>query len=127
MQSMIHVRSIKPIGNFEVLLQFSNGEQRVVDLEPPLRGPIFEPIRNDLESFRTVRVDEELGTIAWSNGADIDPDVLYGSHVPAWMEDEEDLSEAKKLELDRRLEAYWREPEAGVTWEELKGKIESLV
>lgn len=85
---MIRVSSIEPLGNFEVLLQFSNGEQKVVDLEPLLRGPIFEPVMNDPTFFRSVRVDEELGTIVWSNGADIDPDVLYGSHVPAWMEDE---------------------------------------
>jgi hypothetical protein len=24
----------------------------------------------------------------WPNGADIDPDVLYGSHVPVWMKPE---------------------------------------
>lgn len=88
---MVQVRSVKPLGNFEVLLKFSNGDWRVVDLKPFLRGPIFAPIRNDLAYFRTVRVDEELGTIAWSNCADIDPDVLYGSHAPAWMEDEKGL------------------------------------
>jgi hypothetical protein len=79
------VRNVTPLDGFEVLLHFSNGEQRVVDLEPLLRGPIFEPIKNDPAFFRSVRVDEELGAIAWSNGADIDPDVLYGSHVPAWI------------------------------------------
>ena len=42
--------------------------------------------------FRAVRVDEELGTIVWPNGADIDPDVLYGSHLPAWMEPERVLA-----------------------------------
>jgi len=36
------------------------------------------------------------------------------------------LTEAQKQELDRRLEAYQRDPEAGVTWEELKAKIKSL-
>ncbi len=120
---MICVLSAKPLGNFEVLLEFSNSEKKVVDLEPLLRGPIFEPIRNDLAYFRTVRVDEELGTIVWSNGADIAPDVLYGSRVPAWMEDEDNLTEAQKRELDRRLEDYKREPGAGVTWEELRAKL----
>jgi hypothetical protein len=85
---MVEVSSIKVLEKFHVALEFSNGERKVVDLEPFLRGPIFEPLRNDPELFRTVRVDEELGTIAWENGADIDPDVLYGSHVPVWMEED---------------------------------------
>jgi len=36
------------------------------------------------------------------------------------------LTEAQKQELDRRLEAYYQDPEAGVSWEELKAKIKSL-
>lgn len=83
---MILIRSVIPLEQFQVRLEFSNGEQKVVDLAPLLRGPIFEPIRQSPEMFRAVRVDEELGTIVWPNGADMDPDVLYGSHQPAWME-----------------------------------------
>ncbi len=83
---MVEVRSVKVLDKFRVDLEFSNGEHKIVDLEPFLRGPVFEPVRTDPEFFRTVRVDEELGTIVWENGADMDPDVLYGSHVPAWME-----------------------------------------
>jgi hypothetical protein len=86
---MILVRSVKPLRQFQVELEFSNGEQKVVDLEPWLRGPIFEPLRQSPELFRSVRVDEELGTIVWDNGADMDPDVLYGTHLPAWMETKE--------------------------------------
>lgn len=89
---MISVKSVKPLEGFNVLITFSNGDQKVVNLEPLLRGPIFEPLKNDPEFFRSVRVDEELGTIVWSNGADIDPDVLYGTHAPAWMEEDKALA-----------------------------------
>jgi hypothetical protein len=56
--------------------------QREINLAPYLQGPIFEPIRNDPLLFRSMRV--EGGTIAWPNGADIDPDVLYHGLKPAW-------------------------------------------
>jgi hypothetical protein len=83
---MILIHAVKALDGHKVLLHFSNGEQKVMDLLPLLRGPIFDPIRQNLGYFRTVHVDDESGTICWDNGADIDPDVLYGSHVPAWQE-----------------------------------------
>jgi hypothetical protein len=83
---MILVRSVTPLENFQVSLEFNTGERKTVDLDPLLRGPIFEPIRQNPAMFRAVQVDTELGTIVWDNGADIDPDVLYGTHQPAWME-----------------------------------------
>ncbi len=81
---LIRVHSVEPLQGFTVRLRFDDGKQRDIDLEPYLRGPIFEPIRNDANEFRSARV--EGGTIAWSNGADIDPDVLYYDLTPAWME-----------------------------------------
>ena len=83
---MIFIRSVKPLEKFLVLLEFSNGEQKTVDLDPLLHGTIFEGLRQDPKLFRSVHVDPDLGTIVWDNGADMDPDVLYGSHRPAWME-----------------------------------------
>ena len=83
---MIWVRSVAVLEKFHVRLEFSDGVQKVVDLDPLLRGPIFEPLRTNPDLFSTVHVDDELGTIVWANGADIDPDVLYGTYVPAWME-----------------------------------------
>ena len=83
---LVRVRKAIPLKEFRMLLKFEDGTQKEVDLEPFLRGPIFEPVRNDLALFRDVRI--EGGTIAWPNGADIDPDVLYYDLRPAWMEEE---------------------------------------
>jgi hypothetical protein len=85
---MIAVRSVTALEKFQVQLEFSTGEHKVVDLEPFLSGPVFEALRSNPELFRSVLVDEELGTIVWPNGADLDPNILYGSHAPAWIDAE---------------------------------------
>ena len=83
---MIRIRAVEPLDGFTVRLYFTDGTEKMIDLEPYLHGPIFEPLRNDPAFFRSVRVDSQLGTIVWDNGADIDPDVLYQNLTPAWME-----------------------------------------
>jgi len=83
---MIAVTSVQIVDGFSVSLEFNTDERKTVDLAPFLRGPIFEPLKRNPELFNTLRVDVELGTIVWDNGADVDPDVLYGKHQPAWME-----------------------------------------
>lgn len=74
---MVRVSSVQPVDDFVVRLSFTDGTVRDVDLAPFLWGPVFEPLREDPELFRQVRVDYELGTIVWPNDADLDPDVLY--------------------------------------------------
>ena len=68
----------KAIGGHRLHLRFEDGVEGVVDLEPHLsfRG-VFELLRDPLY-FAQVRVVAELGTVAWPNGTDLDPDVLYG-------------------------------------------------
>lgn len=75
--------SVEPLEGFALRLAFDDGTERVVDLEGELWGPVFEPLRENPELFRQVRVDEELGTIVWPNGADMDPDVLHGDYPAA--------------------------------------------
>jgi hypothetical protein len=84
---LVDVKSVTPLGGYNVRLVFSDGIERIVDLDPYLRGPIFESVR-DQNYFRKIRVDEDTGTIGWPNGADIDPVVLRYGLVPAWMEEE---------------------------------------
>ena len=74
---MVRVRTVRWLRDYVVELTFTDGTVRPVDLEPFLTGPVFEPLRRDPGLFRSVRVDPELGTIVWPNGADICPDTLY--------------------------------------------------
>lgn len=76
--SPAEVKAVEPLGGTTVRLSFSDGTELIRDLAPLMRGPIFEALRNPA-LFAAIRVDEELGTVAWPNGADLDPDVLrYG-------------------------------------------------
>ena len=72
------IRRVEPLEGFVLRLGFDDGTVREIDLEAELWGPVFEPLRHDPQLFRQVRVDDELGTIVWPNGADLDPDVLHG-------------------------------------------------
>ena len=83
---LVRVTSVEPREGFVLRLSFDDGSTREVDAEEYLRGPVLEPLREDPELFRAVRV--ESGTIVWPNGADIDPVVLHGSADPASKEDE---------------------------------------
>ena len=75
------VRAAVPLAPYVVRVVFADGEVRDVDIEPILDGPVFAPLRDHSE-FRRVRVDEETRTVAWPNGADLDPDVIYGHYKP---------------------------------------------
>ena len=60
----------------------TDGSSRDVDLAGELRGPVFAPLA-DPDFFARVRVDDDLGTVVWPNGADLDPLVLHGDFEPA--------------------------------------------
>ena len=69
--------SVEPRDNYSLFLRFEDGLEGVIELQPHLSfNGVFAPLR-DPAYFRQVRVDSELGTIVWPNGADLDPDVLY--------------------------------------------------
>jgi hypothetical protein len=78
----------RAVGDYRLHLRFGDGVEGVVDLAPHLsfRG-VFEPLR-DPAYFAQARVDPDLGAVTWPNGADLDPDVLYGriTGTPALQE-----------------------------------------
>lgn len=80
----VRVREVEPLDGHKVHVTFTDDSERDINLEKYLYGPAFEQIRNDETLFRQVFVGDGK-TLAWPNGADIDPDVLYYDLTPAWM------------------------------------------
>jgi hypothetical protein len=71
------VIEIRPVGGYRVHLRFEDGVHGELDLGRLIRfRGVFAALKDERE-FARVRVDPELGTITWPNGADLDPDVLY--------------------------------------------------
>ena len=77
MDQVIDVTAARVLARYVVELTFETGETKVIDLEPLLRGPVFEPLLDDYALFKRLRVDPEAGTIVWPNGADVSPRTLY--------------------------------------------------
>ena len=71
-----HVTSARPLDGFRVEVCFDDGREGIADLAEVIDGPMFEPLKTP-EVFRALRVDSELRTIVWPNGADLAPEYIY--------------------------------------------------
>lgn len=68
---------VRPLENYQLHLRFEDGAAGVVDVAKLVEfHGVFAPLA-DKAYFDRVRVEPDLGTIAWPDGADLDPDVLY--------------------------------------------------
>jgi hypothetical protein len=81
------VTSVTVAGKYTLKLQFEDGVVQVINFEPILRGQLYGPLR-DQKLFEQVRIDPEVCTIVWPNGADFDPATLHDwpEHAPALIE-----------------------------------------
>jgi Protein of unknown function (DUF2442) len=73
------VRRARHVRDYVLEFAFSDGSTREIDLQPYLRGPIFEPW-TDPEAFR--RFNVRYGSIVWPNGAGIAPETLHEGLSP---------------------------------------------
>ena len=87
------VQSFEIVGPFTLRIGFDDGVEQTIDFLPTLAGDLFGPLRN-LELFNQVRIDPEVKTLVWPNGADFDPATLH-----EWT-----ANEAAFRELARRWE-----------------------
>jgi len=64
------------LDGYRIHLTFSDGTAADVDFANELWGEVFEPLRV-ISEFQKFRLDRELNTLLWSNGADFAPEYLY--------------------------------------------------
>ena len=74
------------VGPYTLRVTFDDGTERVIDFRAVLAGELFGPLR-DLTLFNQVKIDPEVHTLVWPNGADFDPATLHDwpQHVQALM------------------------------------------
>ncbi len=72
------IRGVRHIKEYKLELAFSDGTVAELDFRRRVvgRGGVVGALEN-LDFFRQVTVDQEGGTLAWPNGVDFCPDVLY--------------------------------------------------
>ena len=76
------VRVFKIEAPYILRVGFDDGTEQVIDFQPLLAGELFGPLR-ELALFDQVRIDPEVHTLVWPNGADFDPATLHDWPVHA--------------------------------------------
>jgi len=74
--TLARVISFKQVGDYTLEVLFDDATSQTIDFWPVLTGELFEPLR-DKGLFAQVRIDPEVSTLVWPNGADFDPGMLH--------------------------------------------------
>lgn len=86
MNHEIHtITSVQVVGPWTLRIVFGDGIERVIDFGPVLVGELYGSLRDEA-LFKQVRVDPEIRTVVWPNGADFDPATLHDwpDYEPQW-------------------------------------------
>jgi len=70
------VMEARYLGGYAVWLRFRDGTAGEIDLEPALRGEVFESLR-DAAVFSQFTIHPLFHTLVWPNGADFAPEFLH--------------------------------------------------
>ena len=68
--------SFEKLAPFTLRVQFDDGTSQIIDFRPVLKGDLYGPLQ-DAILFDQVRIDPEVHTLVWPNGADFDPAILH--------------------------------------------------
>jgi hypothetical protein len=74
---LIHrVQGFQITAPYTLRVRFDDESEQTIDFKPVLAGRLFGPLQ-DLLVFNQVRLDPEVHTLVWPNGADFDPATLH--------------------------------------------------
>ena len=89
---LVDAVEVKYIEDYKLEITFETGEKGIVDLREFIHdGGVFSRFK-DLDYFKKVYVNEELGVLCWPGDLDIAPETIYsmatGKPLPEWVEEE---------------------------------------
>ena len=70
------VIAVEIVAPHTLRVRFDDDTAQTIDFRPVLFGELYSPL-NDVKVFNQVRVDAEVHTLVWPNGADFDPATLH--------------------------------------------------
>lgn len=74
--SIYRVRTFEKLAPYTLRVTFDDNTEQTINFQPILTGELYRPLRN-LDLFNQVRIDPEVHTLVWPNGADFDPATLH--------------------------------------------------
>lgn len=80
------VMSFEIAGPYRLKVVFDDGVSRTIDFLSVLAGPMYGALL-DQGLFAGVKIDPEVNTLVWPNGADFDPETLHD-----WQENVKEFS-----------------------------------
>jgi hypothetical protein len=70
------VESFEIIAPYTLRVCFDDNTEQTIDFQPVLAGQMYSPLK-ELSLFNQVKIDPEVKTLVWPNGADFDPATLH--------------------------------------------------
>ncbi|OGG46822.1 MAG: hypothetical protein A3F84_03515 [Candidatus Handelsmanbacteria bacterium RIFCSPLOWO2_12_FULL_64_10] len=70
------VQEFEIVAPYTLRVRFDDDTWQTINFQPVLAGELYGLLR-DLALFNQVRIDPEVHTLVWPNGADFDPATLH--------------------------------------------------
>jgi len=71
---MNRIKKVETTDNYEIIVEFENGEKRIKDMKPYLDKGVFKSLKNK-EFFKDVKI--KFGTVCWGEDIELCADSIY--------------------------------------------------